>query len=219
MAIIGGGISSACLALALINRGYRVTLYCKDEQLSIGASGNRQGALYPLLNQQHDALSHLFANSFLYARNYVGYINQTHPFDYDLSGLLQLYYDESASVKLDKIIQANLPLSLVKKVTPLETDRLANISIGQSALYYPLAGWVSPAQMVDAIFKKAQQNGQLQIKFNHCLDAFEETTGGWLCHFGEKTVTHKILALTTAMHTLDFKQSEALPLSANDEDK
>ena len=87
VAIIGGGISSACLSLALVKRGFNVTLYCKDKHLATGASGNQQGALYPLLNAQHDALSQLFANSFLFARNYVESINQNHPFDFDLSGL------------------------------------------------------------------------------------------------------------------------------------
>jgi tRNA 5-methylaminomethyl-2-thiouridine biosynthesis bifunctional protein len=214
VAIIGGGISSACLSLALINRGYHVTLYCKDATLGRGASGNQQGALYPLLNKQHDALSELFANSFLYTRNYVEFINQSHPFDFDLSGLLQLYYDEHSAKKLDKILQANLPTTLVEKITPEQTDKLANLDIGQSALHYPLAGWLSPSQMVDAIFKKAQQTGQLTINLNHHLSAFEETENGWSCTFEQQTITHQLLILTTAMKTLDFKQCEALPLSA-----
>jgi tRNA 5-methylaminomethyl-2-thiouridine biosynthesis bifunctional protein len=214
IAIIGGGISSACLSLALINRGYNVTLYCKDASLGKGASGNQQGALYPLLNKQHNALSVLFANSFLYARNYVQCINQTHAFDFDLSGLLQLYYDQSASKKLDKIVEANLPLTLVEKLTPEQTDKLANIDIGQAALNYPLGGWLSPTQMVRAIFEKAMQTGKLSIHFNQHLSAFEENKNGWSCHFKDKTVNHELLVLTTAMHTLNFKQCEALPLSA-----
>tara|TARA_R110001583_G_scaffold112917_3_gene263099 strand:+ start:36248 stop:38377 length:2130 start_codon:yes stop_codon:yes gene_type:complete len=214
IAIIGGGISSACLSLALIKRGYKVTLYCKDNKLGTGASGNHQGALYPLLNKQHDALSELFTNSFLYARQYVEHINQSHPFDHDLSGLLQLYYDQSASIKLDKILEAKLPLSLVKKVTPSQTDQLANLDIGQFALYYSLGGWLSPVQMVQAIFNKAQQSGQLEIKLNYHLKHFEETKSGWTCHFEQQTNTHELLVLTTAMNTLDFKQCEALPLSA-----
>ncbi len=50
IAIIGGGIVSALTALALQRRGAVVTLYCADAQPAQGASGNRQGALYPLLN-------------------------------------------------------------------------------------------------------------------------------------------------------------------------
>lgn len=214
IAIIGGGISSACLTLALINRGFNVTLYCQEQQLGSGASGNQQGALYPLLNKQHDALSQFFANSFLYARNYVEEINQNHPFDFDLSGLLQLYYDSNATTKLNKILQASLPSTLVQKVTREETDQLAAIDIGQAALYYPLGGWLSPIQMVNAIFNKALQSGRLSIKLNHHLQRFKEEDNSWLCDFGEQKVKHDLLVLTAAMHTLDFTQCEALPLSA-----
>ncbi|BDY96273.1 hypothetical protein MUTS15_49300 [Escherichia coli] len=42
-AIIGGGIASALLSLALLRRGWQVTLYCADEAPALGASGNRQG--------------------------------------------------------------------------------------------------------------------------------------------------------------------------------
>jgi tRNA 5-methylaminomethyl-2-thiouridine biosynthesis bifunctional protein len=44
-AIIGGGIASALLSLALLRRGWQVTLYCADDAPAEGASGNRQGAL------------------------------------------------------------------------------------------------------------------------------------------------------------------------------
>ena len=40
-AIIGGGIASALLSLALLRRGWQVTLYCADEAPALGASGNR----------------------------------------------------------------------------------------------------------------------------------------------------------------------------------
>ncbi len=59
-AIIGGGIASALLSLALLRRGWQVTLYCADEAPAQGASGNRQGALYPLLSQHDPALARFF---------------------------------------------------------------------------------------------------------------------------------------------------------------
>lgn len=57
VALIGGGVASAVLALALLRRGWQVTLYCADAAPALGASGNRQGALYPLLNQHDPALA------------------------------------------------------------------------------------------------------------------------------------------------------------------
>ena len=94
IAIIGGGIASLCTALSLAKRGKKVTIYCADEKLGAGASGNLQGALYPLLNQQHDALSQLFSNAYLFALNFYQSINQQHPFAHQFNGLIQLAYDQ-----------------------------------------------------------------------------------------------------------------------------
>ncbi|HEY5716345.1 MAG TPA: bifunctional tRNA (5-methylaminomethyl-2-thiouridine)(34)-methyltransferase MnmD/FAD-dependent 5-carboxymethylaminomethyl-2-thiouridine(34) oxidoreductase MnmC [Psychromonas sp.] len=222
VAIIGGGIASACLSLALIRRGYKVTVYCKDAALACGASGNQQGALYPLLNEKHDALSQFFANAFLYSRNYIQQVNQSQPFAYDFSGLLQLYYDSDASQKLDKILQAGLPKELVQQLSEIETDTIAQLSIGQKALYYPLGGWLSPQQMVLSIFQQAQAEGQLTIHLNKELLSFSQSKqhlplqppNTWDLHFAGQTIQHSLLLLATANNTLNFKQCEALPLSA-----
>lgn len=69
-AIIGGGIASALLSLALLRRGWQVTLYCADEAPALGASGNRQGALYPLLSKHDEALNRFFSNAFTFARQF-----------------------------------------------------------------------------------------------------------------------------------------------------
>ena len=214
MAIIGGGIASACLSLALIKRGYKVTLYCKNNSLAQGASGNQQGAVYPLLNKTHDPLSQFFANSFLYAKNYVQKINQTSPFEYDFSGLLQLYYDPISSKKLDKILAANLPSTLVHKLSPAQTDQISHLAIGQSALFYPLGGWLNPQQMVNAIFAEANARGHLTINLNTHVDKLTECPTGWMLQIGKQTKIHSLVALTTAMDTLNFTQAKAVPLSA-----
>lgn len=212
--IIGGGISSACLTLALIQRGYKITLYCKDKQLAEGASSNLQGAVYPLLNAEHDSLSQFFANAFLYSRNFITRINKDNPFDFDLSGLLQLYYDPIAATKLDKIACADFPTEFVCKKNSAETDKIAQLDIGQTSLYYPLAGWVNPKQMVNAIFNQAKIEGDLTLHFEHHLKRFDKVQQGWECHFTDKKITAQQLILATAMETLNFKQCEAIPLSA-----
>ena len=55
-------------ALSLVERGRKVTLLCEDGEPATGASGNRQGALYPLLNGEHDPLSRFYSLAFGYAR-------------------------------------------------------------------------------------------------------------------------------------------------------
>lgn len=62
VAIIGGGVASAALATTLIKRGVKVSVYCKDEKSAQGASGNKQGAVYPLLNEKFNSLSRFFCS-------------------------------------------------------------------------------------------------------------------------------------------------------------
>ncbi|WP_354624487.1 FAD-dependent 5-carboxymethylaminomethyl-2-thiouridine(34) oxidoreductase MnmC [Psychromonas sp. MME2] len=200
--------------MALIKRGYKVTLYCQNSDIASGASGNQQGALYPLLNQQHNSLSQFFANAFLFSRNYVQKLQQSSPFAHDLSGLLQLYYDQSATNKLEKILQAQLPDQLVKYVCTTECNDIANLQIDTAALFYPLAGWLSPVQMVRAIFASAKQLGELTIHLNQQLHSFSHSPTGCKLHFMEQQREHDLLILACGFETLNFTQCRAIPLSA-----
>ncbi|HIF9091526.1 bifunctional tRNA (5-methylaminomethyl-2-thiouridine)(34)-methyltransferase MnmD/FAD-dependent 5-carboxymethylaminomethyl-2-thiouridine(34) oxidoreductase MnmC [Photobacterium damselae] len=94
IAIIGGGVASAATALSLVRRGQTVTLYCKDEKPAQGASGNKQGAVYPLLNGNHNALSRFFAPAFVFARQFVEQAAQNSQFDHDWCGVVQLAFGE-----------------------------------------------------------------------------------------------------------------------------
>ncbi|KFC07026.1 FAD-dependent oxidoreductase, partial [Trabulsiella guamensis ATCC 49490] len=85
VAIIGGGIASALLSLALLRRGWQVTLYCADSAPAEGASGNRQGALYPLLSAHDPALARFFPLAFTFARRLYNALPVS--FDHDWCGV------------------------------------------------------------------------------------------------------------------------------------
>ena len=54
IALVGGGVASLFLALSLLERGQKVTLYCKDPDVAMNASGNLQGAIYPQLSDDDE---------------------------------------------------------------------------------------------------------------------------------------------------------------------
>lgn len=109
MLIIGGGIASAMTALSLVERGRHVTLLCEDGEPASGASGNRQGALYPLLNGEHDALSRFYSLAFGFARNRLLALAKHHPVAFSLCGVTQLGYDDKSAAKLAKMSQGPFP--------------------------------------------------------------------------------------------------------------
>ncbi len=56
--ILGGGISGASCAYSLAKRGYQVTLYEKNTDLALEASGNYQSILYGSFYGNHTPMDH-----------------------------------------------------------------------------------------------------------------------------------------------------------------
>ena len=170
IAIIGGGIAGLCSALALAKRDHKVTVYCAESTLGTGASGNLQGALYPLLNGQHDALGQLFSNAYQFALNFYHEVNQHHPFSHQFNGLIQLAYDSSSTKKLQKIKEAGLPEQLVHWIDTNSTNQLAGLEIDHPALYYPRAGWLSPRQLINSLAQLLAEYDNVTIHCNHHIE-------------------------------------------------
>ncbi|WP_299663383.1 FAD-dependent 5-carboxymethylaminomethyl-2-thiouridine(34) oxidoreductase MnmC [uncultured Psychromonas sp.] len=170
IAIIGGGIAGLCSALALAKRDHKVTVYCAESTLGTGASGNLQGALYPLLNGQHDALGQLFSNAYQFALNFYHEVNQHHPFSHQFNGLIQLAYDSSSTKKLQKIKEAGLPEQLVHWIDTNSTNQLAGLEIDHPALYYPRAGWLSPRQLINSLAQLLAEYDNVTIHCNYHIE-------------------------------------------------
>ncbi|MGI2014087.1 FAD-dependent 5-carboxymethylaminomethyl-2-thiouridine(34) oxidoreductase MnmC [Shewanella oncorhynchi] len=185
IAIIGGGLASAHLALSLAERGQSTQLFCKDAKLGQGASGNRQGAIYPLLTPENDELSRFFQQAFLFSRRRVQALtsvpapNQT-PISHDFCGVLQTAHDERSQLRLDKIIQSqNWPSEIAYRVDAKLANSLANINIDKSGFFYPLAGWVCPYEYAEAALQKAQQLSEVKLHLETEILEIEYQSEGW----------------------------------------
>jgi len=214
IAIIGGGIASLCCALSLASRHQQVTVYCADETLGAGASGNLQGALYPLLNQQHDALSQLFTNAYLFAKNAYQAQHRHVPFPHEFNGLLQLAYDPSSGKKLDKIRAAGMPSQLVYGVNALQTNQLAGVKIDLPALYYPDAGWLSPRALMQSLQQHLTTFKNVTIHCGQRIETIEQQSDKWLLKQAHSSQQHQAVVIAAGFETLTISQCRALPLSA-----
>lgn len=177
--IIGGGIASAMTALSLVERGRKVTLLCADDEPATGASGNRQGALYPLLNGEHDALSRFYSLAFGYARQRLLALAERHPIAFEMCGVVQLGYDDKSRAKLTKMGQGPFPPELMQPLTAAETDTVAGLPSGHEGVSYPLGGWLCPADLTRAALKEAQASGLLQVEYHTHVSAITEQADGW----------------------------------------
>lgn len=177
--IIGGGIASAMTALSLVERGRKVTLLCQDDEPAGGASGNRQGALYPLLNGEHDALSRFYSLAFGFARSRLLALAERHPVAFSLCGVTQLGYDDKSAAKLTKMVQGPFPPELMHPLSEPEVEQVVGLPCGHGGVSYPLGGWLCPADLTRAAIREAQAGGLLEVLFNTQVATVTEQADGW----------------------------------------
>ncbi|MBO1106817.1 bifunctional tRNA (5-methylaminomethyl-2-thiouridine)(34)-methyltransferase MnmD/FAD-dependent 5-carboxymethylaminomethyl-2-thiouridine(34) oxidoreductase MnmC [Plesiomonas shigelloides] len=221
VAIIGGGIASALLAQALLQRGAKVTLYCADAQAAQGASGNRQGALYPLLNGAKDPLARFFAHAFQFARQrYDALDAQGIAFDHRWCSVLQLAHNEAAANKQANLQHAQWPEAMVSIHSPESAEVRAGVPLGFAAVEYPQGGWLCPAQLTANLLQHLQQQG-LSIHYQHTLRHLAHTATGWdlqleIVDAHEQrtniTANHAVVVLANGYRISEFGESEHLPV-------
>lgn len=216
IAIIGGGIVSALTALALLRRGAKVTLYCADAQPAQGASGNRQGALYPLLNGKNDALETFFTSAFTFARRqYDQLLDQGIHFDHQWCGVSQLAFDEKSRGKINKMLQTDWPPQLAEAMGREQLSALAGLDCAHDGIHYPAGGWLCPSDLTTALMALAQQLG-MTCHYGHELCQLERVDGLWQLIFTSPQVNrqHTTVVLATGHRLPEWQQTQHLPLSA-----
>jgi len=212
VAIVGGGVASALLSLALLRRGWQVTLYCEDNAPAQGASGNRQGALYPLLNTHSASLTHFFSTAFTFARRL--YDSLPVEFDHDWCGVTQLGWDEKSQHKIEQMLSLEFPELLAHSVDAETAAKLCGVETGHGGAIYPLGGWLCPAQLTAGALALAETLG-LKTHYQHRVEELTQTPDGWQLSFAEQEAKqHAAVVLANGYKVSKFAQTEKLPFSA-----
>ncbi|KNC10108.1 FAD-dependent oxidoreductase [Klebsiella sp. RIT-PI-d] len=212
VALTGGGIASALLALALLRRGWQVTLYCEDAQPAEGASGNRQGALYPLLNAHDPALARFFPAAFTFARRLYDALPVT--FDHDWCGVTQTAWDAKSQHKIDQALALGLPPDLAIAVDAQDIVRTTGINTDCGGIQYPLGGWLCPAQLTREALALATRHG-LRTVWQKSLTTLEKVDAGWRLKFADGDEQHHQSMVLANGHKINqFAQTAPLALYA-----
>ncbi len=212
IAIIGGGVASACLAKSLAQRGVKVTLYCKDDKPAEGASGNRQGAIYPLLTKGNDEISCIFSGAFLFARQFINQAAETLAFDHDWCGVTQLMWDEKSTNKLNNIFAGEYNPELVTKQDNNQTEQNFGLATGTESLFYPLGGWLYPAQFTAAILEDLENKGQLTAFYSHEVTELNWELGNWHLHTNNTVYSHQCVVIANGHEFSRLTPTRDLPL-------
>jgi tRNA 5-methylaminomethyl-2-thiouridine biosynthesis bifunctional protein len=221
LAIIGGGIASASLALALCRRGVKVTLYCADKQAAQNASSNRQGAIYPLLSGQHTPASQIFSSAFLYTRQAINQLAEKFSFDHEWCGVTQLAWNDKAADKLANTLTGNFPDSLLTPLTSEQTEQAIGLASDLASVSYPLGGWLNPQQFTQNLLHYLVNQFGLTIQYSTEVSQVKRLAGdnSWQLTVSSPTEheqirQHQAVVIANGYRFDQFEQTAQIPATA-----
>lgn len=189
VAIVGGGIAAVCLAdqIYKVAPSTQVTIYCEDKTLANRGSGNKQGAIYPLLQGSKSVIAEVYATCFTYALDYYSeLLEQGLEVEHGFTGVLQQAIKPELEPRLKKVAQT-WP-ELCQYISAQDSSEIAGISLPYPSIFFKQGGWIWPQQFCQALAHKLQLEFGLTIALNHKVDNIEKS-GSWQLNFNNKSVT------------------------------
>ncbi|PKH56483.1 bifunctional tRNA (5-methylaminomethyl-2-thiouridine)(34)-methyltransferase MnmD/FAD-dependent 5-carboxymethylaminomethyl-2-thiouridine(34) oxidoreductase MnmC [Shewanella sp. Choline-02u-19] len=216
IAVIGGGIACASLVLSLAERKQKTAVFCEDSDLAQAASGNRQGAIYPLLTPDNNTLSQYFQQAYLFSLHRLASLsNQNHAIDFDLCGVLHTGHDERSRKRVLKIVNGHhWCVNIAHAVTAQQSSELAGIDIDETGIFYPLGGWVAPQDLCRASLEQASRLSDVSIHLNTQITALEKSDAGWfLVSNKQRLGPYKTVVVANGKSLTRFEQTKHLQVT------
>lgn len=222
VAIIGGGIASACAAYYLTTQGIKVTLYCKDEKIAQGASSNAIGALFPLLHQQRDDISEFYEAAFWRAKHlYNSLLEQGFHFSHQWCGLLEISYEDTLKKRQTLFEKIKVwPEKLIHSVNVAQAKKISSQPLTHGGLFIPEAGWVAPQELVNALLNAARKTNRLIVKNSIKIESIEQNTDqSWILNTEKNSSTQKqfkenIVVVCGGADSIHINTINKLPLTS-----
>ena len=217
-AIIGGGIAGCTTAAALAQRGWRVTLYERHNNLANEGSGNPQGIVYPKLSPQSSALSRINLSAIQFASRYYQRYWQSPTQDVQYGqqcGVLVLPESEKESVAFKTIANHfKQQKEFIQLLDKRKIEQVSGLTLdASSGLYYPQLGWLNPPSVCRALL------GHPLIHVEQAditALTYDDAASSWQLSTKEKEhfATADTVVLATSTSTGLFSQSNHLPIKA-----
>lgn len=177
--VIGAGLAGSATALALARRGWQVTVLDAADQVAAGASGNPQGVLYTRLSANPNPLSDFALISYLHALSHYRSLRDSGllaPRQADFCGVLQLPGNARQAGQQQAIAEAfaHLP-ELVQYLTPEAASEKAGLTISAPGLWFPQAGWLSPA----AVCRAQLNHSGIELRLGCEVIGLQREGGDW----------------------------------------
>jgi tRNA 5-methylaminomethyl-2-thiouridine biosynthesis bifunctional protein len=157
----------------------------------------------------------MYAHSFLYAKRlYQSLLTEGFNYAHDWCGVLIQGISKTVKERQTNIVdKGTWPTDLIYAVDPQTADQISNVSTGYSGLFIPEAGWVSPPELTQALFDKANQLNPISSHFHTKIERLEKAGHGWLLHSSDRVYgPFSDVIIAAGEHSDAFEQTAKLPL-------
>jgi tRNA 5-methylaminomethyl-2-thiouridine biosynthesis bifunctional protein len=210
--VIGAGVAGINAAFALWQKGLKVQLLCADAEAGMGASHNRQGAVYPNLHATYDLMSSLSCQSFLYARQFYETWLEKLAVAADWCGVLTLACNENLIKRQHKIQQQAFALSgLFSPVTKEQASQIAGLELPYDGLFFPTAGWLCPQDYCQQMAHWLSRQG-VEILYSTQVHQITELEHYCELETSAGTLHATTVVLATGAQLNALAQQESFPL-------
>ena len=150
--VIGAGLSGAAVASRLAARGWRVDLIERGTAPSGAASGLRAGVFQPHVSRDDNLLSRFTRAGFLYAmRTWSDALDDVATPPWHRCGVLQLADGAENEARVaDTAVALAHPVEYALHATRADASALAGREVAIGGWWFPVAGFVRPAAIVQA---------------------------------------------------------------------
>jgi tRNA 5-methylaminomethyl-2-thiouridine biosynthesis bifunctional protein len=208
--LIGAGIAGVCLAHALVQRGWQVTLIEKHPDHAMGASGNPAGVVRPQLTLDDSFNGRLSRQAFLHT---VKQLATLHPAPFPLhcfKGVLHLARNNEQAEHMPAMLAAHkYPESFSRWVTQNEAGELAGMPVTAPGLYFPQGGWMTGPRIASSLLN--QCGDKLTRHFTRTATRLEQTPEGWRVWENDSLLAESPVVILTGAH--EAVQFVNLPLT------
>ncbi|MBU2880922.1 FAD-dependent 5-carboxymethylaminomethyl-2-thiouridine(34) oxidoreductase MnmC [Psychrosphaera sp. B3R10] len=177
VAIIGGGIAAVCLTYELLQQNPKllIDIYCADNAIAQGASGNRQGAVYPLLQGKNSPLAALNCAAYQYALDFYLQMEQhTNTKHFYQTGVLQQAFTGDLQSRYQQITEF-FP-KVCTFVDDIESSRLAGLELPYSSLWFAKGGWLEPFSFCQNALSYLTSKHKVNVHLNHRITTLSNET-------------------------------------------
>lgn len=212
--VVGAGLAGCTSAEALMRRGWNITLIEQHERVASEASGNNQGVLYTRLSHQQSILSDFTLQSYLFSLSYFKNKFSKGELEANIDGLLcgALHLFKDSGHRLHPQLQQFLANTdnLARPLSQEQARKESGIADIGAGLFFPGAGWISPASLC----RQISQHPQLNLITNTGPVSVRKVNDYWTVESANKQIigTSPVVIIASGTGSNSFEQLEWLPL-------